>query len=270
MIENEPIIRLAVLLAVIIIMASWEIIAPRRVLSLGKAYRWVNNLGVVASGTLVLRFIAPAGAVGLGLLVESRGWGLLQLVSAPFWLQVLLAVVILDLAIWAQHLLFHRVPLLWRLHRMHHADLDIDLTTGLRFHPLELLLSLGIKAGVIVAIGAPALAVLLFEVILSSMALFNHANIRLPLALDRFLRRFVVTPDFHRVHHSWHAYETHSNFGFNLSFWDYLFGTYRAQPVDGHENMTIGLHQFREPAWERLDRMLIQPFVSDTNNKPQA
>ncbi|WP_019624052.1 sterol desaturase family protein [Thioalkalivibrio thiocyanoxidans] len=265
---QEPIIRIGILLSVLAIMATWEILGPRRPLSVGKAYRWSNNWGVVITGTLLTRLLFPAGLVGLGLFVETQGWGLLQVLDLPFWLVVLIAVVVLDFAIWAQHVMFHAIPSLWRLHRMHHADLDFDLTTGLRFHPLEILLSFGIKAMVVVAIGAPALAVLVFEVILSSLALFNHSNVRMPAPVDRVLRWFVVTPDFHRVHHSWYPHETNSNFGFNLSLWDRIMGTYRAQPQDGHDGMTIGLNQFRDPAWERLDRMLIQPFVGPADSYP--
>lgn len=266
--ETEPFIRSGVLLAVLAIMASWEILAPRRARTISKAWRWFNNGGIIVVGNLLVRLVFPAGLVGLGLFVETQGWGLLQVVDLPAWTALLVAVVVLDFTVWAQHVLFHAVPALWRLHRMHHADLDFDLTTGLRFHPIELLLSFGIKATVVVAIGAPALAVLVFETILSSLALFNHSNARVPLAIDRVLRWFIVTPDFHRVHHSWYPRETNSNFGFNLSLWDRLLGTYRAQPQDGHEEMTIGLKQFREPTWERVDRMLMQPFLSDTPQYP--
>ncbi len=266
--EMEPFIRSGLLVAVLLIMASWEVVAPRRARTISKAWRWFNNGGIIVVGNLLVRLVFPAGLVGLGLFVETQGWGLLQVVDLPAWAALLVAVVVLDLTVWAQHVLFHAVPALWRLHRMHHADLDFDLTTGLRFHPIELLLSFGIKATVIVAIGAPALAVLVFEAILSSLALFNHSNARLPLVIDRVLRWFIVTPDFHRVHHSWYPRETNSNFGFNLSLWDRLLGTYRAQPRDGHEAMTIGLKQFREPSWERVDRMLVQPFLSDTPQYP--
>lgn len=266
--EQEPIIRIGFLLSMVAIMALWEAFAPRRALTVGKAYRWVNNWGIVITSTLLTRVIFPAGAVGLAFFVESQGWGLLQVPDMPFWLAVLIAIVVLDFAVWTQHVMFHAIPALWRLHRMHHADLDFDLTTGLRFHPLEILLSFGIKAMVIVAIGAPALAVLFFEIILSSLALFNHSNVRIPTAIDRFLRLFIVTPDFHRVHHSWYPHETNSNFGFNLSLWDRMLGTYHAQPQDGHEGMTIGLNQFRDPSWERLDKMLIQPFIGPADSYP--
>lgn len=266
--QQEPVIRMAMMLGVLAIMATWEWVAPRRALSVSKAYRWSNNFGVIALGTLLTRLVVPAGAVGLAVFVESQGWGLLQVVNLPLWLTVLIAIVVLDFTIWAQHVMFHAIPALWRLHRMHHADLDIDVTTGLRFHPLEILLSFGIKATVIVALGVPAVAVLLFEIILSSLAMFNHSNVRMPLAVDRILRLLIVTPDFHRVHHSWYPHETNSNFGFNLSLWDRIMGTYRAQPDDGHDGMTIGINQFRDPKWERLDKMLIQPFVGPTDSYP--
>lgn len=268
MLELEPVIRMTVLLGMLALMATWEVLAPRRAPTVSKAWRWLNNGGIIVTGTLLTRLVFPAGLVGLGLYVETQGWGLLQVVELPAWAAVLAAVVVLDFTVWVQHVLFHAVPALWRLHRMHHADLDYDLTTGLRFHPIELLLSFGVKATVVVAIGAPTLAVLVFEAILSSLALFNHSNARIPLPIDRILRWFIVTPDFHRVHHSWYPEETNSNFGFNLSLWDRLLGTYRAQPRDGHEGMTIGLPQFRDPSWERFDRMLVQPFVSDSLQYP--
>jgi len=266
--EQEPIVRLAMLFSVLAIMASWEILGPRRKLRVSKAYRWINNWGIVVLDTVLVRLLFPAGAVGLGLFVESQGWGLFHVVEIPFWLVVVLTIIFLDFVVWLQHVMFHAVPALWRVHRMHHSDLDFDLTTGLRFHPIEILLSFFIKAAAIVAIGAPALAVLLFEIILSSMALFNHSNVSFPRPVERFLRMFIVTPDFHRVHHSWYPNETNSNFGFNLSWWDRLLGTYQAQPRDGHDNMTIGINMFREPEWERLDKMLIQPFVGPTRSYP--
>lgn len=268
LLEQEPIVRLEMLFSVLAIMATWEILGPRRNLRVSKAYRWVNNWGIVIVDTLLVRLLFPAGAVGLGLFVESQGWGLFQVVEIPFWLVVVLTIIFLDFIVWLQHVMFHAVPALWRVHRMHHADLDFDVTTGLRFHPIEILLSFFIKAGAIVAIGAPALAVLLFEIILSSLALFNHSNVSFPRPVERSLRMFIVTPDFHRVHHSWYPNETNSNFGFNLSWWDRLLGTYQAQPRDGHDNMTIGINMFRDPEWERLDRMLIQPFVGPTHSYP--
>lgn len=266
--DLEPVIRLGFLAGMVAIMGLWELAAPRRALTVGKGYRWLNNAAIIGAGTLLSRIVLPAGALGVALFAESRGWGLLPELALPFWLTVVITVVVLDFAVWAQHVMFHAVPVLWRLHRMHHADLDFDLTTGMRFHPLEIVLSFGIKALFIAALGPPVLAVLIFEVILNALALFNHANVRLPLALDRVLRWFIVTPDFHRVHHSWYAHETNTNFGFNLSLWDRMLGTYRAQPQDGHESMTIGLNQFRDKRWERVDRLLIQPFVGPVKSYP--
>jgi sterol desaturase/sphingolipid hydroxylase (fatty acid hydroxylase superfamily) len=204
------------------------------------------------------------------LVADARGWGLLPALDVPPWLAVVAAVIALDLAIYLQHVLFHAVPVLWRLHRMHHADLEFDVTTGLRFHPVEIILSMAIKLGVVAALGAPALAVLIFEVLLNATSMFNHGNVRLSLPLDRMLRWLVVTPDMHRVHHSILPRETNSNFGFNLAWWDRLFGTYRAQPQAGHAAMTIGIDQFRDPRELRLDRMLLQPLRDDDRSYPMG
>lgn len=215
---------------------------------------------MVVGGTLLIRLMLPAAAVGAAMTAEARDWGILGLVDLPPWVEIVIALVLLDLAIYAQHVLFHAVPGLWRLHRVHHADLEFDVTTGLRFHPIEIAASMLIKLAAVVAIGAPALGVLIFEVILNATAMFSHSNVGLPPGIDRVLRRVIVTPDMHRVHHSIAVRETNSNFGFNLPWWDRLFGTYRAQPAAGHEAMTIGLPQFRDPAELRLDRMLLQPL----------
>jgi len=209
---------------------------------------------------MIVRVLFPTSAVALALLAETKGWGLLNAWPLPGWTAVIIAVLVLDLVIYLQHVLFHAVPALWRLHRMHHADLEFDVTTGARFHPIEIFLSMLIKLAVIGALGAPAVAVLVFEVLLNATAMFNHSNVRLPDRLDRILRWIIVTPDMHRVHHSVVVRETNSNFGFNLPWWDRLFGTYRPQPAAGHEGMTIGVEQFRDPAEQRLDRMLAQPF----------
>lgn len=264
----EPIVRLGFFAAILFAIGIWEALAPRRQRSLERIKRWPGNLGVAALNTLMLRILFPIAAVGVALLGEEHGWGLLNAFTFPVWISVAVSVVTLDFAIYLQHILFHAVPLLWRLHRMHHADLDIDVTTGVRFHPIEIALSMCIKLMVVVALGAPALAVLIFEVLLNATSLFNHGNIRIPLPFDRVLRWLVVTPDMHRVHHSWHPDETNSNFGFNLPWWDRLLGTYKDQPRDGHQGMTIGINQFRQPNWERLDRMLIQPFMGPTNSYP--
>jgi sterol desaturase/sphingolipid hydroxylase (fatty acid hydroxylase superfamily) len=260
LLQTEAGIRLACFAGVFAVMALWEALAPRRALGARKSRCWASNLGLVILNSLVLRLIAPLGAVGFAILAESLGWGLFNAVDVPYRMAVLSSVVLLDLAIYLQHVMFHAVPLFWRLHMVHHADLDIDVTTGVRFHTIEILLSLGIKAGVILLLGPPAVAVLIFEVLLNATSIFNHSNVRMPLWLDRALRWIVVTPDMHRVHHSWHHRETNSNFGFNHPWWDRLMGTYRDQPVDGHTGMTIGLHEFRdERQTERLDRMLLLP-----------
>lgn len=264
----EPYIRLAAFGGVFFVMAAWEFIVPRREQVIGRGWRWPNNLGVVVVNTLLVRILLPTTAVGLALFAEARGFGLFNVIGVPAWLGVVASVVILDLAIYLQHVLFHAVPALWRLHRMHHADLEFDVSTGLRFHPIEILLSMLIKFAVVAALGAPALAVLIFEVLLNATSMFNHGNVRIPRGIDRVLRWFVVTPDMHRVHHSILSRETNSNFGFNLPWWDRLFGTYRAQPAAGHENMTIGIEQFRDRRELGLDRMLLQPFRGDAGGYP--
>lgn len=259
---TEPALRLGVFLAVLAGMAAWELAAPKRRQEMPRLLRWSNNLALVALDTVLLRLFLPLTAVAFAGLVQQNGWGVLNWMELPAWLAVLLALLVLDLAIYAQHVVFHKVPLLWRLHRMHHADTEIDVTTGLRFHPIEILLSMLIKFAVILAIGASPLAVLLFEIILNAAALFNHSNVRLPVRFDALLRLLIVTPDMHRVHHSVERRETDSNYGFNVPWWDRLFGTYTPQPQAGHLGMTIGLRQFRgrREAW--LDRMLLQPFRS--------
>jgi sterol desaturase/sphingolipid hydroxylase (fatty acid hydroxylase superfamily) len=264
----EPFIRLGAFGAVFALMAAWELVGPRRRQAIGRGVRWPGNLGVVVVDTLLVRLVFPATAVGLALVAEAHAWGLFNTVALPTWIAVVSSVILLDLAIYFQHVLFHAVPALWRLHRMHHADLEFDVTTGLRFHPIEIVLSMVIKLAVVVTLGAPAVAVLIFEVVLNATSMFNHGNIRIPLGFDRVLRWFVVTPDMHRVHHSILSRETNSNFGFNLPWWDRLFGTYRAQPVAGHDAMTIGIEQFRDARELRLDRMLLQPFRGEAGPYP--
>ncbi len=265
---NEVPIRLSFFFGVFALMAVWELIAPRRALLQSKGVRWYSNLGIVAVNTILARVVFPLAPVAVAVVAVERDWGLFQLWEAPYWLAVAACVVILDFAIYLQHVMVHAVPMLWRLHRMHHADLDFDVTTGARFHPVEILLSMAIKMAVIVLIGAPPVAVLIFEVLLNATAMFNHSNIALPLGLDRGLRLLVVTPDMHRVHHSMLPHETNSNFGFNLPWWDRLFGTYRDQPENGHQDMSIGLDLFREPGALHLHRMLAQPFVGEIGEYP--
>src|SRR5262245_18906406 len=253
-------IRLVAFAGIFAAMAVWEVLAPRRVQKLGRGSRWPSNIAIVVLDAVLVRLVFQTTAVGLALVAEGRGWGLFHALDLPAWASVPLTVAALDFAIYLQHVLFHAVPTLWRLHRMHHADLDIDVTTGARFHPIEILLSMGIKLGVVAALGIPAVAVLAFEVLLNATSMFNHSNVRMPVWIDQVLRWIVVTPDMHRVHHSIVAGETNSNFGFTLPWWDRLFGTYRDQPAASHETMTIGIEQFRDPAEQRLDHMLTQPF----------
>jgi sterol desaturase/sphingolipid hydroxylase (fatty acid hydroxylase superfamily) len=259
--SNHVAIRLAAFILVLAAMALWEAVAPRRRPLLTRMERWPHNLGIVAVNTLLVRVLFPGAAVGMALYAKTRGWGLFSVFDVSSWILVPLCVLLLDLAIYLQHVMFHAVPLFWRFHRMHHADLDFDVTTGARFHPVEIIVSMLIKFAVIIALGPPALAVFLFEVLLNASSMFNHSNARIVPGVDRVLRCFVVTPDMHRVHHSIEDDETNSNFGFNLPWWDRLFGTYRDQPRAGHANMTIGIEGFREPlVCDRLPGMLMIPF----------
>lgn len=241
-------------------MALWEALSPRRPLSVGRLRRWPNNLGLVVIDTLVVRLLFPVAAVGAALWAEGASIGLFNNIALPAWVTVAGAVIAFDLLIYAQHVAFHKVPVLWRLHRTHHTDLDFDVTTALRFHPIEILLSMVVKMAAVVLLGAPALSVVIFEILLNAAAMFNHGNVRMPAKLDHVVRWVLVTPDMHRVHHSIHRDETDSNYGFALSWWDRLFRTYRPQPRDGHIGMTIGLDVFRAPGDTRLDRLLVQPF----------
>lgn len=265
---HEQLIRLIAFGGIFVVLAIWEVVGPRRKQVIGRRWRWPNNLGIVTVNTLLVRILFPMTVVGLALVAEERALGLFNVIALPLWIAVALAVLILDLAIYLQHVLFHAVPALWRVHRMHHADLEFDVSTGLRFHPIEILLSMIIKLAVVAALGASALAVVIFEVLLNATSMFSHSNVRIPLGIDRALRWLVVTPDMHRVHHSVISRETNSNFGFNLPWWDRLFGTYRAQPQAGHEAMTIGIEQFRDSRELGLDRMLLQPFRGDVGRYP--
>lgn len=258
---TEASIRFSCLLGMLVTMAAWEAIAPRRVLAVRRSRRWTSNLGLVVLNTLAVRFLVPITAVELAVLSEENDWGVLHRLSlSPTW-EIPLSVIVLDLVIYLQHVMFHAVPAFWRLHRVHHADLDFDVTTGLRFHTIEILLSLGLKLAVILALGPSPWAVLIFEVLLNATSMFNHSNVRMPLWCDRALRWLLVTPDMHRVHHSIDRRETDSNFGFSLPWWDYLLGTYRPQPAEDHETMLIGVAELRdERLCCRLPAMLRLPF----------
>jgi sterol desaturase/sphingolipid hydroxylase (fatty acid hydroxylase superfamily) len=257
------ILRLLLFIAVLLAMLRWEKRAPRRQLGADKPLRWGSNLVLVFCNSLLLRVLLPLGAVGAALYAQSRGLGLFNSnrLPIPGLLAGLLSILALDFVIYLQHLLFHAAPFLWRFHMVHHADRDIDVTTGLRFHTVEILISMGIKLGAIVLLGAPAWSVLFFECLLMATSLYNHGNVRLAPRWDRILRLVIVTPDMHRVHHSVEVAEATSNFGFNLPWWDYLLGTYRAQPAKGHEGMSIGLKQFTDERAEQLHWMLALPFV---------
>lgn len=265
LVAHEPVVRVAIFAAAFALIATSEIVAPRRPLTVPRRSRWPSNLAIVVLNSLLVRAFLPVTAVSIAMLAEEQGWGLFHaLAPLPAWLVVAVTVVLLDLAIYLQHVLFHAVPILWRLHRMHHADLDVDVTTGARFHPIEIVLSMLLKFGAIVALGAPPLGVLVFELLLSTGSLFNHGNLRLPLRVDGILRWIVVTPDMHRVHHSVVPEETNRNFGFTLPWWDRVCGTYQAQPAAGHDGMALGITQFRNLSDLRLDRLLLQPLLDDS------
>jgi sterol desaturase/sphingolipid hydroxylase (fatty acid hydroxylase superfamily) len=256
--EHDGLIRILGFLAVFAVVALWELAFPRRNAAVGRSRRWPHNLGLLAVDVLVLRIVAPGAVIGVAVAAEARGWGLLNALPVSWWAAFAIGVVLLDLVIYFQHVMFHAVPTLWRLHRVHHADLDFDLTTGIRFHPIEILISTAIKCAAVAAI----------EVLLNATAIFNHANASLPAWLDRWLRCLVVTPDMHRVHHSVRYEESSSNFAFNLPWWDHVFGTYRVQPKLGHDAMSIGVDAFRSAQDSRLDRLLLQPFRDTPGQYP--
>ena len=261
LLTHELLVRSGAFFGIFALMAAWEVWAPCRALTASKALRWSNNLALVVLNTLLLRVLLPTAAVGMAAFAARQSWGVLHYLDPPGWLATMLAVLALDFAIWLQHVMLHAIPLLWRLHRVHHADLDFDLTTGARFHPLEIILSMLIKFVAIVVIGPPVVAVIIFEVLLNATAMFSHGNVSLPPRLERIARWLVVTPDMHRVHHSVDDDETNSNFGFSLPWWDRLFGTYRAAPRGGQQGMTVGIHGFRSPREvSYLSGMLALPF----------
>jgi sterol desaturase/sphingolipid hydroxylase (fatty acid hydroxylase superfamily) len=263
----EIVLRLGFAVAIFAAMAAWEVSAPKRPLSVGRWLRWPSNLGIVAVDAMLVRLLVPTAVVGVALYAAGQSIGLFHWLDLRLSVAAVLGFLVLDLAIYLQHVIFHHVPGLWRLHRMHHADLDIDVTTGLRFHPIEILISVGIKIAIVLAIGIPPVAVIAFEVVLNLTSQFNHSNVAMPGWLDRVVRLVVVTPDMHRVHHSVLREEHNSNYGFNLPWWDWLFRTYRPQPREGHAGMTIGLPIFRDPRELRLDRLLTQPFRNDRSGR---
>ena len=263
--EQETVIRLGAFVVVFAIMAVFESLLPRRARVMRRSIRWFGNLSLATLNAVLVPLVMPLVALGMASLAQERGWGLFNLVEVPYWVAFVGSVIVLDFVIYLQHIMFHAVPVLWRLHRVHHSDVELDVSSGVRFHVIEILISMGIKVAAIMVIGPPVLAVLTFEVVLNATSMFNHANVRIPLGVDRALRLFLVTPDMHRVHHSVVRSETDSNFGFNLPWWDYLCGTYRGQPAAGHEGMTIGVPEFREERDSYPHRLLAQPFTTSTH-----
>lgn len=258
--ENEAAIRLSVFLGVFLLVALAEYVWPRRTLVASRGQRWFCNIAIVAIDTVAVRLLIPLMPLGMTEIASSQGWGLFNLVAVPRWIELVVVLLTFDLIIYLQHRSFHRIPLFWRFHRMHHTDLDLDVSSGNRFHPVEIIVSMLIKLAVVAALGAPAAAVVIFEVALNASSLFNHGNLRIPVLIDRWLRLFIVTPDMHRVHHSIIPRETDSNFGFNLPWWDRLLDTYRDQPRDGHIDMIIGLKEFRDERHLGLGSLLMLPF----------
>jgi sterol desaturase/sphingolipid hydroxylase (fatty acid hydroxylase superfamily) len=269
LLSHEAAIRVGAFTAILAATAAAELAAPRRALTVGRGFRWPRNLSLVAIDTLCLRFLFPLLAVQTAFIARENGWGLFNQLDLPAVAAIPLTVLALDLVIYAQHRAFHAVPLLWRLHMVHHADPDIDVTTGGRFHPIEIMLSMLLKMAVTLVIGGAAVGVIVFEVLLNATTMFNHGNVALPRGVDRLLRAVVVTPDMHRVHHSVRREETNSNFGFNVPWWDRLFGTYRDQPQDGHAAMTIGLRQFQDKRRQSLGWMLVLPFIGTPGDYPR-
>jgi sterol desaturase/sphingolipid hydroxylase (fatty acid hydroxylase superfamily) len=268
--RNELLIRLGSFFGILVIMFLWELIAPRRPLTTSKITRWFSNLGLVLIDSIAVRLVFPTALAGIALLAQRQGWGLFNQFELFSLLKIIFSVLILDLAIYLQHAMFHSIPLFWRLHMVHHSDMDIDVTTGVRFHPIEIILSMGIKMIVVILIGAPPVSVLIFEIILNGTSMFNHGNVRYSQQIDSFLRLLVVTPEMHRVHHSTIRWETNSNLGFNFPWWDRLFGTYRDQPTKEHLEMTIGLDQYKEPQKLTLPWLIVLPFIGKLGKYPMT
>ena len=268
--KNELGIRLAFFLGILLIMFFWERFAPRRRLTTSKITRWVSNLGLVLIDAMTVRLVFPTALAGIALIAQQNGWGLFNQFELPSLLKIIFSILILDFAIYLQHVMFHVIPLLWRLHMVHHTDMDIDVTTGVRFHPIEIILSMGIKTITVILTGAPSLAVLIFEILLNGTSMFNHGNVRYSQQIDSLLRLLVVTPEMHRVHHSTIRWESNSNLGFNFPWWDRLFGTYRPQPAKGHVEMTLGLDQYKEPQKLTLPWLIILPFIGKLGKYPMT
>ncbi len=268
--KNEWLIRLGFFFGILLIMFLWELLAPRRLLTTPKRTRWFSNLGLVLIDSITVRLVFPTALAGIALIAQQRGWGLFNQFSLPSLVKIIFSILILDFVIYLQHAMFHVIPLFWRLHMVHHTDMDIDVTTGVRFHPIEIILSMGIKMIVVILTGVPPLAVLIFEIVLNGTSMFNHGNVRYSQNMDAILRLLVVTPEMHRVHHSTIRWESNSNLGFNFPWWDRLFGTYRPQPTKGHLEMTIGLDQYKEPQKLTLPWLIILPFIGKLGKYPMT
>ncbi len=267
--KNEITIRLAFFFGALMLFAIWELIAPKRKLMVSKIKRWSSNISIIVINSILIRLLFPAALIGAAYYALQHHYGLFNITQINYTITIITSVIFLDFVIYLQHVMFHAVPLFWRFHRMHHVDLDIDVTTGVRFHPIEILISLFIKFAAVMIIGAPLLAVIIFEILLNTITLFNHSNIQMPRIIDRIIRAVIVTPDMHRVHHSEIPNETNSNFGFNLSIWDRFCGTFEDQPSLGHTNMIIGIKEIREPKYcVNLLGMLILPFIKGKSNYP--
>jgi len=264
--QYESYIRLGAFLGLFILLMAWEIVSPKRKLLQLRRFRWFSNIGLIVTSSILIRFIIPTAAVGIAFQVEQDNLGFLNRLDLSAASQFIIAFILMDLAIYFQHVMFHALPMFWRFHRVHHSDLDCDISTGLRFHPFEMIISILFKFIVIVSIGAPVIAVICFEIILNAASMFTHSNIKLPSNLEKLVRWIVVTPDMHRIHHSVNENETNSNFGFFISVWDRLFATYINEPKEGQQNMEIGLHGFRQAKWQNLRWLIYLPFVSSIDD----
>ncbi len=243
-IANEPIIRLSFFVSILLLMSLFEYIIPKKELLLSKFKRWSNNISIIVVNSFLLKFIFASSIITISIYTTENKIGLLNLFEISFFFSVILSIILLDLIIYFQHRLFHKIDFFWKFHKVHHSDMDFDVTTGLRFHPIEIIISMLIKMISVFIIGVPIIAIVIFEIILSSLSMFNHSNIKLPAILDKRLRYFIVTPDMHRIHHSIHNEELNSNYGFNISLWDRIFSSYTNKPKNGYEKMTIGLKEF--------------------------
>ena len=263
--EYETVIRFGSFIGLFVLLAIWEISSPKRVLHHARHFRWFNNFSLIILSNLLVRFVIPTAAVGIALAVEENQWGLLYYLELPILIHFIAAFVLMDLSLYFQHVMFHALPMFWRFHRVHHSDLDFDISTGLRFHPFEMVISILIKFITIASLGVPVFAVVIFEIVLNAASMFTHSNIKIPLGLERVIRWLIVTPDMHRIHHSVIENETNSNFGFFISVWDRMFGTYIRNPQKGHTEMKIGLNNSQEAKWQNLRWLIYLPFVSKVN-----